>query len=1433
MADISQIKLPNGTTYDIKAIKDGNGNIITNTYLPLSGGVVSGDITADGINTGSLIVRGSSRFVGDTFATTQTQGDNSTKVATTEYVDKAVQASPSGTVKSVGLTMPTGLTVSNSPITSTGNINVTYTSGYSIPTNAKQSEWDDKLSLGGGTLRGVLNTKDVNVDGNIKAKNLPFTVEYGTPVTLINNQIVAVSKDGDNDWFASAENPFTIPFDFNALYKVTFDGTEYDLFYESHEQTSSGGGYYEWQAIGNTLFLGCANNNGVLTVPFCIAQDYHRNAGEIQLFTTDTTKTSHTITIKKVPLTINLPDLNLLKWGNNVTPLIRPGSSAHSTIIGNGADASGEGSFAIGMNARALNNSAVAIGATIATGKGSFATGIGIAGITTEAKGDYSIAMGTGAVANGGTSTAIGQLTKTTDTALMSSAFGDRTIASGRAQFVHGMFNIEDTNPIDTSHGNNARKYLHIVGNGTSESARSNAYTLDWSGNGWYAGSVTATNGFLGNATTSSVPLGFASRQSTATWGVQTGNVLTDWHTTSGGDIAFRDNCPSAGQLSVVIDGNFYQDEGRYKVKDESNTFNVTRGSSVNTSNSGYWSAMCISGTTGALPTANKWWHIISTDWNGGTTNWNSQLAFATQDGDGVWWRRNDAGGTDIGVSTWHRLAEGDANGYANRALADGSGNSISGTYMTKVKPTGTGSLSLNRKAGTTVGTNSVAVGNNTAATGIASHAEGDGTTAGGNVSHAEGYNTKAIGAYSHTEGDNTTANGMFSHAENQATTANGKASHAEGYFTTASGEYQHAQGKFNIADTANKYVDIVGNGTADNARSNAYTLDWNGNAWFAGGIHTNGVKNGQRTGVNYLDGKTRLKFIHDGDVGYNISEIRNKDSGFLISGTSYRKIYRNDGNFAEIMSLKTGRWLTREYSSRYGYEYSLTIASSDADYAIFDLMWSYIDLPNELCEVQYDDASGATHSIQFDTHKYPALGDIFYASRKAGNTFYFKFRSSSGVPTESKLFLYSLETRPLHDKRVNSIETSDSKMYVKAHDFDFTSATNAYASVQGNIWMHGRNEAVIMGNDATLELKSAYAQLYGHDIKLISYANHISIGDVIDADLSNVRGIIHSTAKISTRDKIILSACSDYGSKEKTLKVSIGNDNVVIGKLKEREYTQYVNQLGDTLSSDIDVGLKIGDNDKIKVIGATLDMDYHWIENVTAIESGINQDLVLTADRSPNYDKSGIKLEASATFRVADYAALSNGALCIYGLQNNSYNEGIRIGKSLASGWSTIALGCTSINEGTVDGQWLIGRRGAAGAKSGAVGDLTIEHNGSTGTGLTLYKNGNNPTWNGKTLLDVTGGTLTGSLTFANGTWNVVGDDAAIGDHNKAGSLGVKGMNAMPTVTFVAPDNTQLASVGSSASGSLETNATQFVIANKVILKYNSTNECLDFVFV
>ena len=161
----------------------------------------------------------------------------------------------------------------------------------------------------------------------------------------------------------------------------------------------------------------------------------------------------------------------------------------------------------------------------------------------------------------------------------------------------------------------------------------------------------------------------------------------------------------------------------------------------------------------------------------------------------------------------------------------------------------GDDSVSLGRKSGTDVGTNSFAFGLNITASGshshaegrfatasnIYSHAEGDGITASGDYSHAEGLNTTASGSKSYAFGFGTTASGNYSHAEGLSTTAIGKLSHAEGDSTIASNYASHVMGKYNVGMTtgggsSNKtgHVFVIGNGTPSNL-SNAFSVMYSG----------------------------------------------------------------------------------------------------------------------------------------------------------------------------------------------------------------------------------------------------------------------------------------------------------------------------------------------------------------------------------------------------------------------------------------------------------------------------------------------------------------------------------------------------------------------------------------------------------------------------
>ena len=59
------------------------------------------------------------------------------------YINLDYNASGAATnITSVGLSMPTGFSVANSPLTNSGTLAVSYASGYSLPSDAEQATWD-------------------------------------------------------------------------------------------------------------------------------------------------------------------------------------------------------------------------------------------------------------------------------------------------------------------------------------------------------------------------------------------------------------------------------------------------------------------------------------------------------------------------------------------------------------------------------------------------------------------------------------------------------------------------------------------------------------------------------------------------------------------------------------------------------------------------------------------------------------------------------------------------------------------------------------------------------------------------------------------------------------------------------------------------------------------------------------------------------------------------------------------------------------------------------------------------------------------------------------------------------------------------------------------------------------------------------------------
>jgi hypothetical protein len=99
----------------------------------------------------------------------------------------ASNASSTGTVSSVAMTVPTGLAIGGSPITTTGTLALTYAAGYAIPTTAKQTEWDSaftqRLQWDGGATNLVAATGRTSLGGTTIGQSV-FTLANPSAITF-------------------------------------------------------------------------------------------------------------------------------------------------------------------------------------------------------------------------------------------------------------------------------------------------------------------------------------------------------------------------------------------------------------------------------------------------------------------------------------------------------------------------------------------------------------------------------------------------------------------------------------------------------------------------------------------------------------------------------------------------------------------------------------------------------------------------------------------------------------------------------------------------------------------------------------------------------------------------------------------------------------------------------------------------------------------------------------------------------------------------------------------------------------------------------------------------------------------------------------------------------------------------------------------------
>lgn len=430
--------------------------------------------------------------------------------------------------------------------------------------------------------------------------------------------------------------------------------------------------------------------------------------------------------------------------------------------------------------------------------------------------------------------------------------------------------------------------FAHIVGNGRSENERSNAHTLDWEGNAWFAGDV-----YVGGTKQSE--------------GIKLQTLITG---VAGQVVGFDDDGKAIAKAGVgrnvsgvvfTVDGDVETAKIGTEIFNDYNN-NIAIGFYSHAEGSNTKASGACSHAEGSNTKASG----TCSHAEGSVTNASGTYSHAE--------------GQSTTSSGMYSHAEGRGSSSTDEAThAEG--------YYTESSKLGSHAEGIEAKA-----------------FGVASHSEGFRTESNGDYGHAEGFQSIAQGMSSHAQGSYTRATGksmnvsgeynlyeivkpyiketsdLYTSFMDQNQTVEtfkeyslneigtefviigskyiGSAKNANvGYYYKPSdgntkmtaicrideieydsdGNVRYAVTKFEIIDDATKrgsYVQVVGNGLSEETRSNAYTLDWKGNAWFAGDVYVKST-----SGKNKDNGSLRLVTTED------LAEVASA-SGFVVWGS-------------------------------------------------------------------------------------------------------------------------------------------------------------------------------------------------------------------------------------------------------------------------------------------------------------------------------------------------------------------------------------------------------------------------------------------------------------------------------------------------------------------------------------------------------------------
>ena len=201
----------NANTSNTIVKRDSSGNFSAGTITASLTGTASGNLTSSStLNAAKL----SGVITNGVTATTQATADNTSKIATTAYVKSQGYTANTGTVTSVKMTTPTGLSITGSPITSSGTLALSLTSGYSIPTTSNQTNWGSAYTATNAATNANTASTIIKRDasGNFSAGTITASLvgsaslwggqSFYTPDTPVNGDMMRFSSTVG--WYAHA-----------------------------------------------------------------------------------------------------------------------------------------------------------------------------------------------------------------------------------------------------------------------------------------------------------------------------------------------------------------------------------------------------------------------------------------------------------------------------------------------------------------------------------------------------------------------------------------------------------------------------------------------------------------------------------------------------------------------------------------------------------------------------------------------------------------------------------------------------------------------------------------------------------------------------------------------------------------------------------------------------------------------------------------------------------------------------------------------------------------------------------------------------------------------------------------------------------------------------------------------------------------------------